>query len=851
MTSACSRQRSTHGGAELNVIGRLLALNLRENLQHKGRGIVGIAVVGVSIALVVAVFATYGSITGSVNELSQRIAGSADLEVSGITDTGFTQSLLQKVRSVSGVAAAAPILRMRVPSTGGYVLLLGVDNSIQSLKSDLQKAIREEISDTTLLANTIVVGPQLAKYVGANFAINDRPVKVGSALHGRHAHEINRGDFVVTSLALAQEITGRAGSIDSILLTVKPQADIGRVRSDLSNAVSGEALVMGPLFRTGQAQVATALISNSTMVVALIALVVASFLIFNSMSMAVSERRSSIAMLRAVGVRRSVLSRDLIMEATIFALVASMLGVPLGILLGRLAVGSLPPTLVQSFDATIHFVLPLYAAPLAVICGIAACVLATIAAARDVFTVSPLEALGSSKIPDPETASLKLRILYLVSGILLIGASAVGIERVSSQVVLGLAAVVVAGLLALCLAGSLVIAKWCSLVAKSCSVVPKWVGSAGELAKEAMDRSPRRAWATAMTVTVAIAIGLATSGTMTNLVSSVSNNLAVESKPDLYVTTQDPRVLPAGPVLDPAVVDLVRADPQVKRIVPGQFSYMNLNDNRIVLVGVSEGSRAVLFAGLAAGQKAELLEGKGVVVSTQLARRLNLRVTDAIQVPSPSGNHLSRVIAVLDYITLDAGAIAVPLWQMELWFHRHGATYLEVDVTHGASPVDVKERLRHALPGRSVIYTGKDHAAAMEVATSEAGALAVALQWIVVLVAAVALFNTFTLSVLKRKRELGMFRAMGAQRIYVIRVILAEATAVGVVGATLGLPIGFLTHYLANIVLSTTTALKVGFSVSPFFLLYVVGAMCLCLLGTIPPAIVGSRGTIVESISEE
>ena len=138
----------------------------------------------------------------------------------------------------------------------------------------------------------------------------------------------------------------------------------------------------------------------------------------------------------------------------------------------------------------------------------------------------------------------------------------------------------------------------------------------------------------------------------------------------------------------------------------------------------------------------------------------------------------------------------------------------------------------------------------MEVATSEAGSLAVALQWIVVLVAAVALFNTFTLSVLKRNASWGC-SSNRCQRIYVIRVILPEATAVGVVGATLGLPIGFLTHYLANIVLSTTTALKVGFSVSPFFLLYVVGAMCLCLLGTIPPAIVGWRGTIVRSISEE
>src|ERR1700740_3496735 len=117
----------------MNVIGRLLALNLRENLQHKARGIVGIAVIAVSIALVVAVFGTYGSITGSVNELSQRIAGSADLEVSGINDAGFTQSLVQNVRSVNGVAAASPILRMRVPSTAGYVLFLGVDESIQSL----------------------------------------------------------------------------------------------------------------------------------------------------------------------------------------------------------------------------------------------------------------------------------------------------------------------------------------------------------------------------------------------------------------------------------------------------------------------------------------------------------------------------------------------------------------------------------------------------------------------------------------------------------------------------------------------------------------------------------------------
>ena len=827
----------------MNAISRLWEINLRENRQHKVRATVSVVIVGVSIALIVAVFGTYGSVTGSVNDLSKRISGSADLEIAGITDTGFSQSLVDNVRSVRGVVAAAPILRMRVRTTAGDVLFLGVDNSIQQLKSDLQQAIHEELSDATVLANTVVVGPQLAHYVGHDFSIDKTPVQIGSVLSGKLAHEINSGDFAITSLEFAQRLTERVGTIDSILVAVDAHASAADVGAQISAAVSGRALVVDPLYRTEQAQAATALTRNSTMVIALIALVVATFLIFNSMNMAVAERRRTIATLRALGVRRSKVSRDLIAEAVVVALAGGVLGVPLGIILGREAIGTLPPTVVQSFDATIHYVLPVYAVPIAMACGIGACVLATSAAARDVFVVAPIEALGSSKIPDMETGGRRLRIIFGVIGAVLIIGSVAGIQVVESQRAVTLAAVLVAGILALCFAFS-------SMITGVASTLSQRVPATGELVKETMERSPRRVWATAMTVAIAIGVGQATSGAMSNLVSSVAKNLAPASASDLYVTTTAVDVLPTGP-LDPSVVDLVRRDNQVRTVVPGQYAYMNLNNLRIVLVGVTEGSRAVLFAELPPRQQSELLDGKGVVLSTQLAQRLGLKAGDTINMPSPTGVHGAHVLAVEDYISLDPGAIAMPLWQLEQWFQRRDPTYLEVEVAEKTSVTDVKNRLAEILRDRAVLYTGSEAAAETKVGTSQVGALAVSLQWIIALVAAVALFNTFTLSVLKRKPELGVLQAMGAKRSFVIRLILTEAVAVGVVGAILGLGMGFATHYLADVVLSATTALHIHFSLSPFIVLFAVGAMALCLLGAVPPAVAAARSNIVESVSEE
>lgn len=98
---------------------RLRLFNFGELIRHPGRTLMSGAVMGVSAALIVAVLSISGSVTGSVDKLTKGLAGTAELEVTGITDAGFEQSLLpgsrrrpgwrQRCRCCAGRWAPAPI----------------------------------------------------------------------------------------------------------------------------------------------------------------------------------------------------------------------------------------------------------------------------------------------------------------------------------------------------------------------------------------------------------------------------------------------------------------------------------------------------------------------------------------------------------------------------------------------------------------------------------------------------------------------------------------------------------------------------------------------------------------------
>jgi putative ABC transport system permease protein len=129
--------------------------------------------------------------------------------------------------------------------------------------------------------------------------------------------------------------------------------------------------------------------------------------------------------------------------------------------------------------------------------------------------------------------------------------------------------------------------------------------------------------------------------------------------------------------------------------------------------------------------------------------------------------------------------------------------------------------------------------------------IANAVWMIVVFVAAVALLNTLTLSVLERRREIGVLRAMGSSRRFTLQMVLAEAAGIGVVGGVLGLVFGLTDQWLYSLVSADIMNFDVGFRPSAMSLVFTFGALAITLLGAVPPARRAARLNIIEALGVE
>jgi len=105
------------------------------------------------------------------------------------------------------------------------------------------------------------------------------------------------------------------------------------------------------------------------------------------------------------------------------------------------------------------------------------------------------------------------------------------------------------------------------------------------------------------------------------------------------------------------------------------------------------------------------------------------------------------------------------------------------------------------------------------------------------------------LSVLDRRREIGVLRAIGAARGFTLKATLAEAAGVGIVGGVLGLILGAAIQYLISIALTDVLSIDVAWHATPAMIGIGLGALVMCLLGSAPPAVRAARLRIIEAVS--
>ncbi|MDT5365019.1 MAG: putative transport system permease protein, partial [Mycobacterium sp.] len=304
-------------------------------------------------------------------------------------------------------------------------------------------------------------------------------------------------------------------------------------------------------------------------------------------------------------------------------------------------------------------------------------------------------------------------------------------------------------------------------------------------------------------------------------------------------------------LLPPDTESRVWAVPGVTRVVPDQMAFATVGETRVMLLGIAPGSHRDIYASMSARDREKLLAGEGVALSRDLGHAMGVSDGDEVTLQTPTGERRVQVLELVPYFSGLTGTIAMSLDSMQGWFLRPGSSDLEVTVAPGADPQAVRAAIRNVVSKDAFVYSGDEALAGVSSALDQVIAVIMIIAWIVVVVSAVTLLNTLMLSVLDRRREIGVLRAMGADRVFTLKAILAEAAGIGIVGGLLGLLIGVAIQYLISLALTNVLSIDVAWRVSPAMIAISVGALVICLLGSVPPALRAARLNIVAAISAD
>ncbi|MFJ1960660.1 ABC transporter permease [Streptomyces massasporeus] len=187
------------------------------------------------------------------------------------------------------------------------------------------------------------------------------------------------------------------------------------------------------------------------------------------------------------------------------------------------------------------------------------------------------------------------------------------------------------------------------------------------------------------------------------------------------------------------------------------------------------------------------------LLDSETADRRNVRVGDPLTVIAPPGSFKVRVVGIVTFTTTNPGSALfyfdTPTAQTKLLGRPGTATAISVDAAAGVGDDELKQRVAAAVGAHTYDFRTAGEQAESDV--EQLGGFLDVIKYVMlgfagiaVLVGVFLIVNTFSMLIAQRTRELGLLRALGADRRQVRGSVLTEALLLGLVGSTLGLAAG-------------------------------------------------------------
>jgi putative ABC transport system permease protein len=572
-----------------------------------------------------------------------------------------------------------------------------------------------------------------------------------------------------------------------------------------------------------------------------ISLFVGAFVIFNTISITVAQRTRELATLRTLGASRRQVLRSVLLETGVIGVVASAIGLVLGI---GIAAG------LKALFSALGVDLPDASAVVAtrtVIVAIAVGTLVTLVAgllpALRATAVPPISAVREgATLPRSRFARLKP---YAAAVVTVLGLALIAVGMSAGGGASSILASLGAGTLLLFTGVAMMSSHLVKPLARVVGLPARRLGgSAGRLATQNSVRNPGRTASTAAALMIGLALVTFVATLGSGLKDSVIGQIEDQAKSDYVVTSS------TNEGSFPKAADRALAS------APGVTVASSVRADKAKILGEETGVVGVDTATIASvyhfdwehGSDAAVTQlGDGAIVDAKYAEDNHLRVGSRLRVQTPAGEFHSYVIKA----TYDAPRVQ-PLFTgvliSQASFDRDFPQAKNVMAfASGGSEAGVKRALAAFPDTRVETKAAYVDRAGQDVNTSLA--MFYVLLALSVIVSLFGMVNTMILSVYERTRELGMLRAIGMTRRQARRMVRHESVITALIGAGLGLPLGVL---LAGIATKGLSSQGIGFhlSIAPLIAFTVV-AIVAGVLAAIPPARRASRLNVLSALHYE
>ncbi|MFC5729869.1 MULTISPECIES: ABC transporter permease [Nocardioides] len=578
-------------------------------------------------------------------------------------------------------------------------------------------------------------------------------------------------------------------------------------------------------------------ISVFLLVFAIIAVIVGGFIIVNTFSILVAQRTRELALLRAMGAGRAQVTRSVLIEALVLSVLASTIGIGLGLLLalGLAALFRFFGLDIASgaLDLTVNAVLVSYAV------GIVVTMLAAYLPARRAGRVAPVAAMRADVTPDRGSLRRRTAIgaVVLAIGAGFAVAGVVGAPG-SDAAWIGVGAVL-----------------WILAVAAISSVVGRPVlvacralfsalfGTAGRLAGENALRDPRRTGATAS----ALMIGLALVSTIGVLAASLNQSVddVVDEQFTADLLVQSTNYLP----FSTEVGDRIAEVEGVGMMSRQQWATARLGGDTVAVAGNDEHFDDIYSLEMVDGR--QRMSGAETVVTTDFADEHGLAVGDPLELRFTGGQRLDlEVVGITDSTEVTA-EVSVPLERLVDAGTLRQDTSISILLEPGADPAAVHDRVDRAAESVPIVgvYDKAEFSDQIREQVNQLLYMIYGLLALAIVIAVIGIVNTLGLSVIERTREIGLLRAVGMSRVKLRRMVTLESVTIALLGAVLGMALGLVIGVLLRQSLSDDLT-SLGLPLTQLVLFLVV-AVVVGVLAAVIPAIRASRLNVLEAIATE